>query len=129
MSSNVKVVKPLSNERMGATWSDEEALSLLTKIQRGKSMYDISIKHQRSYGEIRSKLYELAAQYYYYENRQVDETKSFTGLSTDQILHAIRMWSYRMKYVRREPTLCEIMDVLKDIQARLPARSSLSKKV
>lgn len=122
MSQNVKVVKPLSNERMGKAWTDEEALSLLTKIQRGRSIYDIAIKHQRSYGEIHSKLYELAAQYYYYENRQVDEIKSFTGLSTDQIMQAIRIWYYRMKYVRREPTLSEIMDVLKDIQARLPGR-------
>jgi hypothetical protein len=129
MSQNVKVVKPITNERMGVAWTDEEALSLLTKIQRGKSMYDIATKHQRNYGEIRSKLYELAAQYYYYDNRRVDEIRSFTGLSTDEILQAIRMWSYRMKYVRREPTLSEIMDVLKDIQARLPARSSLNKKV
>ena len=123
MSSHVKVVKPLTNYRNGAPWTDEEALSLLTKIQRGRTIYEIAVKHQRNYGEIHSKLYELAAQYYYYENRQVDEIKSFTGLSTNQILQAIRTWSYRMKYVRREPTLGEIMDVLKDIQARLPARS------
>jgi predicted mannosyl-3-phosphoglycerate phosphatase (HAD superfamily) len=120
MSSNVKVVKRLTMERMGATWSDEETLSLLTKIQRGKTIYEIALKHQRNDGEIRSKLYELAAQYYYYDNRRVDEIKTFTGLSTDQILRSIRMWSYRMKPVKREPTLSEIMDVLKDIQARLP---------
>lgn len=116
-------------ERMGVGWSDEETVRLLTSIQKKRTIEEIAADHRRSEGAIQSRLRRLAADYHYYDRRPIEEIQKFTGLSKEQVEDAIaarrpgrKSAGKTVQSVRKaehEPTLKEVMLLLKDIQLQL----------
>ncbi len=90
--------------RHGKPWSEEETQNLLQAIRRKESHSQISQNHQRSEGAIRSRLRQLAADYYFNDNRSIEEVMKFTGLNRDMILEIIaqRQWYINQKEKRQE---------------------------
>lgn len=78
----------------GKAWHDEEVQNLLKEVHKKLSIDQIAESHQRSRGGIRSKLRSLAADYYFYENRSIEEIMKFTGLAKDDIADAISKRQY-----------------------------------
>ena len=121
--------KSLYPSRMGKAWDEEEVIKLLKLVQQKKSIKEISEVHQRTEGGIRAKLKGLAADYYIYNNKTVDEIEKYTGLSKEVILEAIQKKQYRdsLKKEKKiitasesyEPSLNELMTVMKDIQHKM----------
>ena len=121
------------NERKGQRWHDDEVLKLLTLVRSKTSIREIAQEHQRSISAINLKLRSLAADYYYYENRSIQEIQKFTGLKPDEIKNAIEV--RRAKEMpqeeeqeqtqeqsqTQEPTMKQMMVLLTNIQNRLMA--------
>ena len=85
--------------RLGAPWKDEELIQLLTSVKNKESFQDIAKKHERTLGGIRSKLRQLAAEYYTNDDKSIEEIKVITGLDKESIIDAIqkREWADRQK--------------------------------
>ena len=90
--------------RHGKPWSTNEIQRLLQEIKKKQTHEEIATTHQRSVGSIRSRLQELAADYYFNDNRPIDEIMQFTGLSKQNVLDAIakRTLSISMKEEKEE---------------------------
>jgi ATP-dependent DNA helicase PIF1 len=73
------VVNLLSNK--GKAWSDEEVMGLLKSIRAKKSIESIALEHRRTEGSIRSRLRQIAADYYFNNNMSIEDIKKYTGLS------------------------------------------------
>ena len=73
----------------GKKWTDEETLEVLKAIRRKETIALIAKNHQRTHGGIHAKLKELAADYYYNEEKSIEDIEKFTGLSKDNIADAI----------------------------------------
>jgi len=122
--------------RMGKAWDEEEVIKLLKSIQKKKSIKEIAVVHQRTEGGIACKLRGLAADYYIYDKKTIDEIQKYTGLSKEDIVEAIQRKEYRMSLQKNkeqkvkeskvstksescEPSLNELMLVMKDIQYKM----------
>ena len=124
-----------SPARKGLTWKGEEVVKLLTAVRNKKTIPEIALEHQRTEGSITYKLRDLAGDYYFNDNRPIEEIQKFTGLSKDVILEAIKQQEYRKKnkeiktisvskqFEKIEETKknenAEIMAMLKDINKKL----------
>lgn len=82
--------------RNGKAWRDDEILQLLKGVQKKKTTEELAEEHQRTPGGIRSRLREIAADYYFNENKPLDQIAKFTGLDVDTISDAIAKRQYRM---------------------------------
>lgn len=93
---NLKEQNPERYANLGKSWKDEEIVKLLSNVQRGLSQAEISEKHGRTMGSIASKLKGIAADYYFNDERPIDEIKKYTGLSIEDISDAISKRQYEM---------------------------------
>jgi hypothetical protein len=82
--------------RNGKVWNDDEVLQLLTGVQKKKTIQELAEKHERTPGGIHSKLRAIAADYYFNENRPLDQIAKFTGLDIESISDAIAKRQYKM---------------------------------
>jgi ATP-dependent DNA helicase PIF1 len=78
----------LSNK--GRPWSDTEIMGLLKSIRAKNSISSIALEHKRSDGAIRSRLKEIACDYYFNNNMCIEDIKKYTGLSETVIYDAIQ---------------------------------------
>jgi len=115
--------------RMGNKWDDEEVLKLLTSIKKKKTISDIAKEHERTIGGIESERRKLAADYWFNDNRPIQEISKFTGLTHEQIEETIQRRKNSNRYkkannILEEPDenlsdMKEIIILLKDIQWKL----------
>jgi hypothetical protein len=82
--------------RCGKPWSDEEIQKLLQAVRRKETHAQIAAAHERTQGGIRSRLRELAADYYFNDNRPLEDIAKFTGLDLEMITDAISRRQYAM---------------------------------
>ncbi len=76
--------------RRGKPWSDEECLKLLQAVRNKESIDAIAANHERTRCGIRSRLRHLAAEYYFNENRPIEDIMKLTGLDERTINDAIK---------------------------------------
>ena len=124
-----------SPARKGLTWKGEEVVKLLTAVRKKKTIPEIALEHQRTEASITYKLRGLAADYYFNDNRPIEEIQKFTGLSEDIILEAIKRREGQQKMKEsinksvskqsekieetKKNENAEIMVMLKDINKKL----------
>lgn len=128
----------LSNR--GKVWSEDETLQLLQNVRKKKTYEEIGLEHKRTAGSIASRLRHLAAEYHE-EGRSIEIIMKFTGLTERAIKEVIqrrevgntireRKKKEKMQatlssqqkitsFTEAEPTMKEVMVVLKDIQNKL----------
>lgn len=82
--------------RNGKPWRDDEILQLLKSVQKKKTTEELAEEHQRTPGGIRSRLREIAADYYFNENKPLEQIAKITGLDIDSISDAISKRQYRI---------------------------------
>ena len=82
--------------RRGQPWCDEEIQQLLQEIKNKERVEQISLKHGRTSGGIHSRLKQIAADYYFNDNRPISEIIKFTGLDMESITDAISKRQYQM---------------------------------
>jgi hypothetical protein len=90
--------------RRGEPWSEDEIQKLLQAVRRKETHTQIALAHERTQGAIRSRLRELAADYYFNDNRPLDEIMKFTGLDSETITDAISKRQWRMDQKVKEQT-------------------------
>ena len=73
--------------RMGTPWKEEEIIQL---VQENKSISEISETHQRTNGSIKSKLRQIAANYYILDKKTIKEIEKCTRLTEEVILNAVQ---------------------------------------
>ena len=128
---------------MGKAWLDDELLQLLQNVRKKKTHQEIAAEHQRTVGGITSRLREIAVDYHN-EGRSMESIQKFTGLDKEVIEDAIkrREISERIReqkkkekavqpaskpyiqqkitsFTEAEPTMKELMVILKDIQMKV----------
>ena len=132
---------------MGKAWHDDEVLQLLQQIKQKKTIEEIAEQHQRTVGGIKSRLRGLAADYHD-EGRPIEQIVKFTGLTAEEITEVVERRrvgqllrarraeekaaakqsesgtkSYTQSritsFTEAEPTMKDIMTVLKDVQQKL----------
>ena len=116
--------------RMGKTWKHDETVQILASIQKKKSIEEIAKEHERTVGSINSYIRKLARDYHFNDKRSVEEIQKFTGLTKEQIEETIKK-SQACTVIKEtreskisagestEPTMSEIVIILKDIQSKL----------
>jgi hypothetical protein len=84
---------------MGKAWLDDEVVRLLKSVKAKKTHKDIAEEHGRTLGGIVSKLKGIAADYYFGDQRSIDDIQRFTGLDKETISDAIskREWQNSVK--------------------------------
>jgi hypothetical protein len=87
------VLTPNLYANKGRPWSDEEVMGLLKSIRAKKSIPDIALEHRRTDGAIRSKLRQVAADYYFNNDMSIEDIKKYTGLSEAVINDVIQRHS------------------------------------
>ena len=108
--ANLKAQNPEKYANIGKSWKDDEVAQLLGEIQKKLSLDQISEIHKRSVGGIRSRLREIAADYYFNDERPIDEIKRYTGLTVEDISDAISRRQHRIdmsakkKAVQKDPS-------------------------
>ena len=95
-------------------WTTEEDSQLLTLINKKKSLDEIAALHNREVPGIKLRLQKLAADYYFYQSRTLDELQKLTTLTHSEIERAIA------KRKTAEPTIT---------QSPRPVTPTVSKKV
>jgi hypothetical protein len=93
---NLKEQNPERYANIGKSWKDEEIVKLLANVQKGLTHPQIAENHARTVGSISSKLKGIAADYYFNDERPIDEIKKYTGLSVEDITDAISKRQYEM---------------------------------
>jgi hypothetical protein len=93
---SIKEQNPERFANVGKSWKDEEIVKLLSNVQKRLTHAEISENHQRTVGSITSKLKEIAADYYFNDERPIDEIKKYTGLSVEAISESISKRQYEM---------------------------------
>jgi hypothetical protein len=83
-------------QRQGKPWLDDEVLELLKGVQKKKTTAELAEAHQRTPGGIRTRLRQLAADYYFNENQPIEKIAKFTGLDVETISDAISKRQYQM---------------------------------
>jgi len=133
--------------RMGQAWNDDELGKLLRSIQKKKTVEEIAQLHGRTVGGIHSRINKLALDYHYNDKRPMEEIQQYTGLTKEQILSAIEKHEIKqpikktpteskansiLEYIApareaaieesrsiTEPTMGELLTILKDIQSKM----------
>ena len=126
--------------RMGQRWKDEEVIKLLTSIENKKTIEDIAKEHDRTVGGIRSYINKLATDYHFNNKMSIEEIQKVTGLSKEEIDDAVKRREYKQSLKKNsseikkktkpilsklettdeyEPTIKEVVSMLKDIQEKL----------
>lgn len=100
--------------RIGSPWSENEEKQLLQEIQKKVPFEMIAELHERTEGGIRSRLREIAANYYFNNNLSVSEIQKFTGLSVDQISDAISRRQNRVEKKEQKKTKEKQKILIKD---------------
>jgi transposase len=77
--------------RRGHRWTDDEVIQLLIAVRKKQTVKEIAITHQRTVTAINLKLRSLAAEYYYYEHRSIQEIQKITGLTQSDVKNAIEL--------------------------------------
>ena len=72
-----------------AAWKEEDIKQLLEDIKNKLSHEEIANKHERTIGGIRSRIRELAADYYFNNELSVDKIHKYTGISLEEIADSI----------------------------------------
>ena len=93
---NLKEQNPERYGNIGKSWKEEEIVKLLSNVQKGLTHPQISENHGRTVGSITSKLKGIAADYYFNDERPINEIKKYTGLSVEDISEAISKRQYEM---------------------------------
>jgi hypothetical protein len=93
---NLKEQNPERYANVGKLWKDEDVIELLSNVQKGLTHPQIAETHKRTAGSIISKLKEIAADYYFNDERPINEIKKYTGLSVEAISEAISKRQYEM---------------------------------
>lgn len=75
-------------QRMGVAWNKEELNKLLTSIQEDETIEEIAVKHQRTVGGIKSKLLQLAVNYYT-NNMAIEEVTKITRVGKSEVEEAV----------------------------------------
>lgn len=115
--------------RHGEPWMDDETHQLLQEVKKKYTLDQMASSHQRSHGGIKARLRQMAADYYYNDNRSIEEIMKFTGLEKEIVLNAIekRQWRETKKETQGdsisvEPKreyatqiLAEIRDMMKEM--------------
>jgi len=139
--------------RMGKPWEEAEVAKLLAATQKKMPIAAIAAEHERTIGAIISFRRKLAGDYHFNEKKSLEEIVGLTGLSKDEVEDAIKMREIRIKTdaqikscaeenkiegvakqakerrakpSKGEPTMAEVVAILKDIQSKL---STLLEKV
>ena len=76
--------------RKGQPWLDEEVIQLLTAIRQKKSIAEIAQTHQRTPSGIKSRLHVLAVDYYFNDQKTVEQIMKITGLDKATIVELIK---------------------------------------
>ncbi len=110
--------------RQGKAWSNEEICRLMGLIQMKKSIHEIAVEHQRTVGAISSRLRHLAAKFHKEDKLTIDEIQVLTGLSSDEIQHAINNTrEKRIQVVSKQTTMVDrkqkIRNTIQSIQTKL----------
>lgn len=126
--------------RRGQRWKDEEVIKLLTSIENKKTIEDIAKEHDRTVGGIRSYINKLATDYHFNNKMSIEEIQKVTGLSKEEIDDAVKRREYKQSLKKNsseikkktkpilsklettdeyEPTIKEVVSILKDIQEKL----------
>ena len=82
--------------KLGAAWKEEDIKQLLEDIKNKLSHEEIANKHERTIGGIRSRIRELAADYYFNNELSVDKIQKYTGISLEEIADSISKRQWRM---------------------------------
>jgi hypothetical protein len=82
--------------RCGKAWSDEEVQQLLQEVRKKETHSQMASTHQRTIGGIRGRLKQLAADYYFNDNRPIQDIMKFTGLDAESIADAISKKQYEL---------------------------------
>lgn len=93
---NLKEQNPERFANLGKSWKEEEIVQLLSNVQKRLTHGEIAENHGRTVGSITSKLKGIAADYYFNDERPIDEIKKYTGLSVEDISDAISKRQYEM---------------------------------
>ena len=126
----------------GKAWSEDEVIQLLKEIQKKQTLEEIAPKHQRTVGGIRSRLREIAADYYTNDNLSIEQIMKFTGLPKEDIVDSISRREWKNSQMKETPkqeskkvqepsvipksdNMKEVLIILKDIQQSLKILISL----
>jgi hypothetical protein len=93
---NLREQNPERYGNVGKQWKDEDVVELLANVQKRLTHTQIAEIHRRTAGSITSKLKDIAADYYFNDERPIDEIKKYTGLSVEDISEAISKRQYEM---------------------------------
>jgi hypothetical protein len=99
-AAHIKNLKEQNPERfgnVGKSWKEQEIVQLLSNVQKRLTHAEMAEKHARTVGSITSKLKGIAADYYFNDERPIDEIKKYTGLSVEDISDAISKRQYEME--------------------------------
>jgi hypothetical protein len=112
--------------RHGKAWSDDEIQKLLQAVKRKETTQQIAAAHERTQGGIRSRLRELAADYYFNDNRPISEIMKFTGLDAETITDAIakRQWKMDTKE-EKAPQVIRSNSTIDEVQPKKEGMVSL----
>ena len=110
--------------RHGNPWSEDEIQKLLQAVKRKETHVQIAVAHQRTQGSIRAKLRGLAADYYFNDNRPIEDIMRFTGLDSETITDAISKRQWRMDQKVKEQT-----QVLEDPEPKREGMISLLSEI
>jgi hypothetical protein len=81
---------------IGKPWTDEDVVKLLKNIQQKKTHDEIAKEHCRTIGGIRSRLRQIATDYYFENELPIKDISKYTGLTSDEISDAISRRQWRM---------------------------------
>jgi len=84
--------------RKGQPWLDEEVIQLLTAIRQKKSISEIAQNHQRTVSGIQARLHVLAVDYYFNDQKTIEQIMKITGLDQRMIVEQIKKKEAAEKY-------------------------------
>lgn len=104
--------------RMGNKWDDDEVIKLLKSIKMNKSIVDIATEHERTVGAINSERRKLAADYWFNDNRPIEEIMKFTGLTKEEIEDTIKR--------RTKNSQCNLRDISSEKASKIEKSSFIN---
>jgi hypothetical protein len=112
--------------RHGQPWTDDEIQKLLQSIKRKDTLAQIAESHQRSVGGIRGRLRQLAADYYFNDNRPIDQIMRFTGLDKETIVDAISKRQYEINMKEKKNKVLVQSSIVKTTPPAEEKRESIT---
>jgi GxxExxY protein len=79
-------------------WKDEDVIEILKCVQKKDTVEQIAAKFNRPTSVVIGKLKTLAADYFFNDNRPIEEIISFTGLPFNEVNDAIAKRRWRMSH-------------------------------